>query len=409
MLIDMRNEILRINSLGLLEGLLADKTTGANILWATDAYGDLGSDYRRDREMHAPLITGERSGVIKNRARKAQEQQSERTRRRAEVFTPFWVCAKMNDCADEEWFGRPEVFTRGGEPTERVDFPRGKSWKRYVDSRRLELTCGEAPYLVSRYDVSTGEGIPIERRIGILDRKLRVVNENTSSEEEWLNWTLRALRATYGYEFQGDNVLISRVNLLTTFEEYLNARWKRRPTKKEYAAVTNIIVWNLWQMDGLTAAPPYSGVEDDIGQMSIFEWLSAGEAVAAPKPPARCRIMNWLGDRSVAFRDLPIGGNHKMKFDFIIGNPPYQDETVGDQKTFAPPIYHLFMEEAYKIADRVELIHPARFLFNAGGTSKAWNEKMLADPHFKVLSYEQNSANVFPNTDIKGGGSCYIS
>ncbi len=92
-----------------------------------------------------------------------------------------------------------------------------------------------------------------------------------------------------------------------------------------------------------------------------------------------------------------------MKFDFIIGNPPYQDEIVGDQKSFAPPIYHLFMDEAYKVADCVELIHPARFLFNAGGTSKAWNEKMLADPHLKVLFHKQNSSDVFPNTDIKGG------
>ena len=76
---------------------------------------------------------------------------------------------------------------------------------------------------------------------------------------------------------------------------------------------------------------------------------------------------------------------------------------MGDQKTFAPPIYNLFMDEAYKVADCVELIHPARFLFNAGGTPKAWNEKMLNDPHFKVLSHEQNSTNIFPNTDIKGG------
>lgn len=92
-----------------------------------------------------------------------------------------------------------------------------------------------------------------------------------------------------------------------------------------------------------------------------------------------------------------------MKFDFIIGNPPYQDETVGEQKTFAPPIYHLFLDEAYKVADRVELIHPARFLFNAGSTPKAWNQKMLQDKHLKVVFYDPLSANVFPSTDIKGG------
>lgn len=92
-----------------------------------------------------------------------------------------------------------------------------------------------------------------------------------------------------------------------------------------------------------------------------------------------------------------------MKFDFIIGNPPYQDETVGEQKTFAPPIYHLFMDEAYKVGDRVELIHPARFLFNAGSTPKEWNQKMLNDEHLKVLYHEQDSSKIFSNTDIKGG------
>lgn len=92
-----------------------------------------------------------------------------------------------------------------------------------------------------------------------------------------------------------------------------------------------------------------------------------------------------------------------MKFDFIIGNPPYQDETIGDNKTFAPPIYHKFLEDAYTISDVVEMIHPARFLFNAGSTPKEWNRRMLADKHLKVLYYEQDSSKVFANTDIKGG------
>ena len=92
-----------------------------------------------------------------------------------------------------------------------------------------------------------------------------------------------------------------------------------------------------------------------------------------------------------------------MRFDFIIGNPPYQDETTGENKTFAPPVYHKFMDEAYKIADKVELVHPARFLFNTGSTPKEWNEKMLNDPHFKVLYYEPNSNKVFVNTSIKTG------
>lgn len=92
-----------------------------------------------------------------------------------------------------------------------------------------------------------------------------------------------------------------------------------------------------------------------------------------------------------------------MKFDFCIGNPPYQEEAVGEQKTFAAPVYNKFMDAAYQVADKVELIHPARFLFNAGSTPKAWNERMLNDEHFKILHYEDNASKIFPNTDIKGG------
>ena len=91
-----------------------------------------------------------------------------------------------------------------------------------------------------------------------------------------------------------------------------------------------------------------------------------------------------------------------MKFDFCIGNPPYQEETEG---TSDKPVYNYFMDEAYKIADKTVLISPARFLFNAGKTPTAWNEKMLNDPHLKVLFYEQDSSKVFSNTDIKGGSN----
>lgn len=89
-------------------------------------------------------------------------------------------------------------------------------------------------------------------------------------------------------------------------------------------------------------------------------------------------------------------------FDFVIGNPPYQEVTESDS-TRMPPVYDKFMDETNKVADAVELITPARFLFNAGQTPKAWNQKMLDDPYLKVLFYEQDAAKIFPNTDIKGG------
>jgi len=93
----------------------------------------------------------------------------------------------------------------------------------------------------------------------------------------------------------------------------------------------------------------------------------------------------------------------KKFFDYVIGNPPYQDKTIGDNGTYAPPIYDKFMDISYELADKVELIHPARFLFNAGSTAKSWNKKMLEDSHFKVIDYFEHSTDVFPNTVIKGG------
>ena len=403
MIINIGDDILRLQSLKLLKKLLVDKTTKKNIMWATDAYKGKSGDYERNKEMTEALITGRNADVIKTRARKAMEQQSERTKQHAEVFTPLRIVQKMNDHADEVWFGCPNVFFQDGTPTERVSFPKEKTWQSYVDSRRLEITCGEAPYLVTRYDVETGEAIPIKQRVGILDRKLRVVTENALSESEWLKWAYRALEATYGYEFQGDNVLIARVNLLMTFEEHLRARWNRKPTASEYFQAANIIAWNIWQMDGLAGTIPYCKAEES-KQLSMFEWLELEERIreAADTQP-HCQIYNWRAREPLEYLSLQQGRNEKMKFDYIIGNPPYQDETVGNQKAFAPPIYNKFMEEAYKIADIVELIHPARFLFNAGGTPKEWNQRMLEDPHFKIIFYEQDSSKIFVNTDIKGG------
>lgn len=393
----IQDEILRLHAMGLLDRLLEDKTTKGRILWATDAYEGRGPEYRRNRPITPALITGENGDVIKTRARKALEQQTERTRRHAEVFTPLAVIEQMVRLADAAWFGRK----RDGFDEERIPFTRKKNWRRYVDARQLEITCGEAPYLVTRYDAATGEALPIAARVGLLDRKLRAVNENAADEAAWRQWALRAFQSTYGYEFQGDNVLIARVNLLMTFEEYLYARWKRKPTAEEYRTIANVIAWNIWQMDGLTGAVPYCR-DDAWREANLFEPDEPEPLLEETPLQPRCRIYDWRRKNSLDYMDVNTGGRN-MKFDFIIGNPPYQDETIGENKGFAPPIYHLFMDESYKLSDRVELIHPARFLFNAGSTPKAWNKKMLNDPHLKVLWYEQDSSKIFNGTDIKGG------
>lgn len=90
-----------------------------------------------------------------------------------------------------------------------------------------------------------------------------------------------------------------------------------------------------------------------------------------------------------------------MKFTAVVGNPPYQETTQNNNRDI--PIYHLFMNEAYKLSSKACLISPARFLFNVGQTPSNWNDKMLNDKHLRVIYYEQKSSKVFPNTDIKGG------
>ena len=398
-------ELIKLDSYpirGLVGRLLQDKTTRKNILFASDSYAGYGAGYSDDSQMTEGVLLGFDSCDIQPRVYKAAAEQTERTRKRAEVFTPAWIVNQMNNHCDAEWFGRADVFNHqeGQEwtvSTEPVAFPEGKDWKQYVDSRRLEITCGEAPYIVSRYDTSTGEIIPIERRIGILDRKLRVINENAADEAEWFKWALRAFQSVYGYEYQGDNLFIARMNLLYTLADYIEAKWQRQATQKELVKFLNVICWNIWQMDGMNDTPPYGIPSDEVVQMSLFE----DEEETADDEIVYCKIYDWRADISKLFKGLKKRGKG-MKFDFVIGNPPYQDTTDSDS-TRMPPIYHFFMDAAYSVADKVELITPARFLFDAGYTPKDWNQKMLNDEHLKVLYYEPKSDVIFANTEIKGG------
>lgn len=283
-----------------LKQLLQDKTTKQNIIFATDNYMSYGEGYGERDQITVDKLLGFDACEIQPRVAKSLEAQKLRTKVKAEVMTPGWIVCKMNDYADEDWFGRPNVFhTLDGQswtPTEgKIEFPEKKKWQAYVDSRRIEITCGEAPYIVSRYDVTTGEVIPIERRIGLLDRKMRVVNENTETEEEWIKWTLRAFQSVYGYEFQGDNLLLARINLLNSYIDYIDARLHRQPTSRELLKFTNVIVWNFWQMDGLSGTIPFAIPEKEVDQTDQF--TLDGFFVEEEKEPENiqpiCVIRDW--------------------------------------------------------------------------------------------------------------------
>lgn len=231
----------------LLSLLLKDKTTGENIIWATDTHSGFMDE--KDILLH--------SEMIRPRAEKSLNEQTARTKKKAEVFTPTWVCSRMNDNIDRN--------------------SKTKTWKEYVDSRVLEITCGEAPFLVSRYDTVTGEPIPLRNRMGLLDRKLKIVNKNTYAKEEWIEWAIRAFEASYGYEYQGDNLLIARINLLLTFVDYYKGRWGEEPDKRLLRRIANKITWNVWQMDGLKNTIP---LEEN-----------------------KCRIRDWRKHKTVVFME----------------------------------------------------------------------------------------------------------
>ncbi len=388
-----------------LEILLQNKSTQKNIIWATDPPEGLLEQCSDKSEITISQLKRSSFEVILPRMMKHTDAQQERTKKKGEVFTPSWICNLMNNLLDAKWFGKADVFNHQEGETwitnqEKITFPKRKIWKQYVDSRQLEIACGEAPFLVSRYDAADGQMIAPNERIGLLDRKLRVVNENTASEDEWLKWTARAFQSIYGYEYQGDNLLLARVNLLLTFVEYYTQRWQHTPSDKALRNIANIIAWNMWQMDGLTKTVPFGKPYQEVEQLSMLDMLGTREQ---QMPDAvLCKVRDWRSKNTITYMHLKEG-RYTMKFDFAIGNPPYQDETLGDNKGYAPPVYNKFLDAAYEVANSTIMIHPARFLFNAGSTPKTWNDKMLNDPHVQILFYESDSSKVFSNTQIQGG------
>ena len=315
------NDLLKIDR-SLLEILLKDKTTGKNIIWATDNYSKYGELYTSEKEIRIELITSSHGGVIKPRVEKSKEERLQRVRQKAEVFTPSWVCNLQNNLVDEVWFDRKGVFNiekeRSWEATkEKIQFSdeKGKTWQDYVNSNRMEITCGEAPYLASRYDTVTGEYIEVPNRIGLLDRKLRVVSENTDSREDWLKWATVAVQSSYGFEWQGDNILIARENLLFDVAEHYEAKFHEKLETQDLVGFAKVIAWNIWQMDGLKFVIPNSCCTKEIIEEDLFEShviskpcegckLGYGEKSYFKHNGIYCKIRDWKENKTLRFVDI---------------------------------------------------------------------------------------------------------
>jgi len=297
--IDIREDYL-LKKDDLLDILLQDKTTGKNILWATDSYEQKGKKYAPLASITSDLVTGKNSKLIQPRAVKSKEEQLLRTRDKAEVFTPLSIVKQMNEACD----------------TKRVT---KNNWQEYVSLLKLEITCGEAPFIVSRYDPVSEkqELLPLKKRVGFLDKKLSYVSKYCNTQDEWIKWAKIAFQSSYGYEWQGDSLLIARENLLYTFNDYYQAQFKETPSIKLQKEIAEIIVWNIFQMDGLKYVIPMSCKTQTItikGEITLF---GKEDDRIVEKPCAGCenktaknhngtyvRIMNWKEDKVTRFVDI---------------------------------------------------------------------------------------------------------
>ena len=328
----------------ILETLLIDRTMTAvdpagrvhRIRWGAEGYG-----FAVDAEIDPIAISKPMERIIRPRVDKRIEDQRKRSVDRAEVFTPSWVCNKQNNLVDQAWFGRKtklfnqEVVDKATgqntwqstyDPQKQIEFPPNRTWEEYVCANRLEVACGEAPYLTSRYDTTTGDPIPVEQRIGFLDRKLRVISERVGADrKKWLEMAEKALKSCYGFEWQGDNVFLARENMLYAVLEAYYWRYNEAkvPLTKQ-RRFAEIISWNIWQMDGIKFVVPNTcheeackkaaaeraqgkfdfggeAVAEDTASPLMVECLGCRSGEVARHNGIRCRIMDWEVGKPVLF------------------------------------------------------------------------------------------------------------
>ncbi|MBQ7252264.1 MAG: restriction endonuclease subunit M [Kiritimatiellae bacterium] len=324
--------------------LLQDRTTGRNLLWATDDYAARGPGFGANDEMHLRQIADAGNPVIRPRVDKNAAEQRQRAVRRAEIFTPSWICNKQNNLVDAAWFGwkkpasspfNAEKGTSWKTTSHPVRFPKGRTWQEYVKAPRLEVSCGEAPYLASRYDAVDGAMLPVEDRIGLLDRKLRIVTENAGKNDpqDWFHYAKRAVQSCYGFDWQGDNVLLARENVLMTVVETWNRVFfgeessafehfesgnPALPGLDDLLKLAEIVAWNVWQMDGTKFVVPMSCKPE-----KKVETLLDGTEAVTESDCRGCRlkdasahtgtystIMDWRTGNPMRFVDLTTKGMH---------------------------------------------------------------------------------------------------
>lgn len=291
---DMRKQMPHI-----FEILLLDRTTSSpkklkNIIWANDNYTKYGFDaYSPTAQIKLELITGSHGSLIMPRASKTRTMQKERTKTKAEVFTPLRIVKIQNDAVDETY--------------------KNDDLETYIGRKWLEITCGEAPYMVTRYDMETGEMISLDKRTGFVDRKMARINAETQDKAEWQRLVELAYKSSYGFEWNGDSLLLARENLLYTYRDYYYAKWNEEPILGLLEEIAKIISYNVFQMDGLKYIIPLTEKKEWVEetQLSMFD-LDEPKGGWKITPGKRVKIMNW-GTNKTEFFYKGVVNKHENK------------------------------------------------------------------------------------------------
>lgn len=279
----LENDLLR-NMPEVLKILLLDRSKSTsrkkyNIIWANDDYAYLGEGYFKTDEIKVELITGKHGNLIIPRALKNKKKQKERTKNKAEVFTPSWVVKMQNDAVDED--------------------VASMCLEDYINRTYMEITCGEAPYIASRYEMSTGEIIKIKDRVGFLDRKLKRINDEIDNKNKWLKLVKSAFKASYGFEWSGDSLLLARENIVFTFVDYYLEKWDEQPVLKDIKSIAEIVSYNIFQMDGLTGFIPFSRKDKKETQSVTYNGLFVEtktveeDILLTEDSGIKAKTMNW--------------------------------------------------------------------------------------------------------------------
>lgn len=266
----------------ILQLLLIDRTTNKNIIWATNSYEEHGYGFFEQDQITVNKITGIFSGLIKPRIEKSADVKRNRTKSKAEVFTPTWVVKKQNDLIEKQ-------------------YKNDNVWE-YVSRIWLEVSCGEAPYMTTRYDMETGKFIPINNRVGFIDRKLKRVNKEIDRFNDWMSLVIKSFKSSYGFEWSGDSLLLARENLLYTFRDFYYSKWEEEPNIATMLKIAEVISFNVFQMDGVKFIVPLSDQvkrEKNV-QLSLFEDDIKLDQIGFTEG-IRVKIMDWSNEKMEYF------------------------------------------------------------------------------------------------------------